>query len=156
LVFQENLWSRRCSSSSSTSLWNFALFMLGKSKGENIGEISNNENWAEPHKGMTPPSTQNLKALGLWVFFLICCSTFPFLLNVGLRLTLGFLTISSSSESPSSTVIHPHRAKATPYLYHHSHIYTGHACLKPPSRRLLIQGQTEPIRLMKKMNHRLW
>jgi len=24
------------------------------------------------YKGMTPPSTQNLKALGLWVFFLIC------------------------------------------------------------------------------------
>jgi len=25
------------------------------------------------YKGMTPPSTQNLKALGLCVFFLICC-----------------------------------------------------------------------------------
>jgi len=23
---------------------------------------------------MTPPSTQNLKALGLWIFFLIYCS----------------------------------------------------------------------------------
>jgi len=49
-----------------------------------------------PHKGMTPPSTQNLKELGLWVFFLICCSTFSFLLNVGLRLTLGYLTRSCS------------------------------------------------------------
>jgi len=28
---------------------------------------------------MTPPPTQNLKALGLWVFFLICYSTFSFL-----------------------------------------------------------------------------
>jgi len=58
------------------------------------------------HKGMTPPSTQNVKALGSWVLFLICCSTFGFLLNVRLRLTLGYLTISPSSESPSSTLIH--------------------------------------------------
>jgi len=36
------------------------------------------------YKGMTPPLTQNLKALGLRVFFLICCSTFSFLSNVGL------------------------------------------------------------------------
>jgi len=56
------------------------------------------------YKGMTPPSTQNLKALGLWVFFLIYCSTFSFLPNVGLRLTLEY--ISPSSESPSSTLIH--------------------------------------------------
>jgi len=49
---------------------------------------------------MTPPLTQNLKAVGLWVFFLIYCLTFSFLLNVGLRLALGFLTISLSSESP--------------------------------------------------------
>jgi len=55
---------------------------------------------------MTSPSTQNLKALGLWVFFLICCLTFSFLLNVGLRLTLEYLTISPSSVSPSSTLIH--------------------------------------------------
>jgi len=47
---------------------------------------------SNPYKEMTPPLTQNLKALGLWVFFLICCSTFSFLLNVGLRLTLGYLT----------------------------------------------------------------
>jgi len=58
------------------------------------------------YKGMTPPSTQNLKALGLWVFFLICCSTFSFLLNVGLRLRLGYLTISPSSESLSSRLVH--------------------------------------------------
>jgi len=43
------------------------------------------------YKKMTPPSTQNLKTLGLWIFFLICCSTFSFLLIVGLRLTLGYL-----------------------------------------------------------------
>ena len=58
------------------------------------------------YKRMTPPSIQNLKALGLWVFFLICCLTFSFLLNVGHRLTLEYLTISPSSESPSSTLIH--------------------------------------------------
>jgi len=43
------------------------------------------------NKEMTPPSTQNLKALDLWVFFLICCSTFSFLLNVKLRLTLEYI-----------------------------------------------------------------
>ena len=43
---------------------------------------------------MTPPLTQNLKALGLWVFFLIYCSTFSFLVNVGFKLTLGYLTVS--------------------------------------------------------------
>jgi len=74
--------------------------IVGKIRGGNTGEISNNENCATPHKGMIPPSTQNLKALGLWVFFLICCLTISFLLNVGLRLTLGYLTISPSSESP--------------------------------------------------------
>jgi len=54
---------------------------------------------------MTPPSTPNLKALGLWVFFLIYCSTFSFLPNVGLRITLEYLTISLSSESHSSTTL---------------------------------------------------
>jgi len=52
------------------------------------------------YKGMTPLLTQKLKAIGLWVFFLIYFLTFSFLLNVGLRLALGFLTISPSSESP--------------------------------------------------------
>jgi len=47
-----------------------------------------------PHKEMTPPSTKNLKALGLWVFFLICCSKISFLTNMGLRLTHEYLTIS--------------------------------------------------------------
>jgi len=36
------------------------------------------------YKEMTLLSTQNLKALGLRIFFLICCSTFSFLPNVGL------------------------------------------------------------------------
>jgi len=39
----------------------------------------------DPYKRMTPPSTQNLK---------VCCLTFSFLLYVGLRLTLEYLTIS--------------------------------------------------------------
>jgi len=114
------------------------------------------------YKGMTPPSIQNLKALGLRVFFLIYCSTFSFLSNVELRLTLEYLTISPSSESHSSTtLIHSPRAEAfsnlstllmTPHLYHRSYTYTGHACLKSPSGRLSIQGQTV---LAKAVNQRL-
>jgi len=61
---------------------------LGKFEGEIPGETNKNENRANPHKGMTPPSTQNLKTLGFWVFSLLYCSTFSFLLNVG----LGYLT----------------------------------------------------------------
>jgi len=111
---------------------------------------------------MTPPSIQNLKALGLWVFLLICCSTFSFLPNVGLRLTLEYLTISPSSESPSSTLIHspwveafsnPSTLLMTPHLYRRSHIYTRHACLKPLSGRLSIQGQ---IVLAQAVNQQLW
>jgi len=49
-------------------------------------------NESNPYKGMTPPSTQNLNALGLWVFFLIYCSTFSFLSNMKLRLILEYLT----------------------------------------------------------------
>jgi len=72
---------------------NLPLLMLGESEGKNTGEISLR---TEPtYKGMTPPSTQNLKALGLQVFFLICCSIFSFLPNVGLRLTLEYLTTDS-------------------------------------------------------------
>jgi len=65
------------------------------------GEISQEGEMGQTyiHKGMTPPLTQNLKAIGLWVIFFIYCLTFLFLFNVGLRLTLGFLTISPSSES---------------------------------------------------------
>jgi len=60
----------------------------------NTGEISNNEKMSlNPHKWMIPPSTQNLKTMGLWVLFLICCLTISFILNMGLRLTLGYLTV---------------------------------------------------------------
>ena len=69
-------------------------------RGQHQEDLTQWELSQNPHKEMTPPSTQNLKALGLWVFFLICCSTISFLLNVGLKLTLGYLTISPSSESP--------------------------------------------------------
>ena len=44
------------------------------------------------YKGMTPSSIQNFKTLGLWILFIICCSTFSFIPNVGLRLTLEYLT----------------------------------------------------------------
>ena len=46
------------------------------------------------YKGLTPLPTQNLKRMSLWVFFLIRCSTFSFLHNVGFTLTLEFPTSS--------------------------------------------------------------
>jgi len=55
---------------------------------------------------MTPPLTQNLKAVGLWVFFLIYSLTFSFLFNVGLRLTLGYPTISPQVRVPIIWVGH--------------------------------------------------
>ena len=56
---------------------------MGEFKGGNTGEISQEWELTEPtYKGMIPPSTQNLKALGLQVFIFICCSTFSFLPNV--------------------------------------------------------------------------
>ena len=67
---------------------------LENPRGHNRGNLTRRRNGPNIHKGMTPPLTQNLKAVGLWVFFLIYCLTFSFLFNVGLRLTLGFLTIS--------------------------------------------------------------
>jgi len=84
-------------------LW---YYLLEKSKGETLGRSHKNETRANPYKGMTPPSTPNLKALGLWVFFLICYSTFSFPLNMRFRLTLRYLTISPSSESPFFTLVH--------------------------------------------------
>ena len=128
------------------------------------GRSHKNENWAKPHKGTTPPSTQNLKALGLRVFFLICCSTFSFLPNVGLRLTLEYLTISLSSVSLSSTLIHSPSSGSnsqpeyvTHDLYRRSHTYTGHGTRLPEitirKARLSIQGQTV---LAQAANQRLW
>jgi len=66
--------------------------LLGESE-EETPERSQTMRHEPIYKGMTPPSTQNLKTLGLWVLFLICCSTFLFLPNVGLRLTLEYLTL---------------------------------------------------------------
>jgi len=45
------------------------------------------------NKKMTSPLIQNLKALGLWAFFIIFYSIILFLFNVGLRFTLGYLTV---------------------------------------------------------------
>ena len=50
--------------------------MLGFIEGVSLGRTNTNETWVQPHKALTPLSTQNLKA------------------NLGLRLILGFLTIS--------------------------------------------------------------
>jgi len=60
---------------------------------------------------MTPPSIQNFKVLGLWVFFLICCSIFSFIFNMGCRLTFRYLTISLSSESSCFTTVHSSSSK---------------------------------------------
>jgi len=64
---------------------------LGESKRGNLGETNKNEIRVNPYKEMTSPSTQNLKTLGFWVFFLIYFLTFSFLFNVRLRLTLEYL-----------------------------------------------------------------
>jgi len=56
----------------------------------------------DPYNGMTPTSTQNLKALGLWIFFFIYCLTFSFLVNVKLRLTFRYPT--NKKEHASSVV----------------------------------------------------
>ena len=132
------------------------IYMLGESEGATPERSHKNENKSPTHKAMTPPSTQNLKTLSLWVFFLIyVAQLFSFLPNVGLRLTLEYLPISLSNESLSSTLIHS-PSSGSPYLYRRSHTYTGHACLKSPSRRLSIQGQTKPIRPVTKTDHQLW
>ena len=55
-------------------------------------EISQEWELSQTHTREWHTYNQNLKALGLWVFFLICCSTFSLLLNVELRLTLRYLT----------------------------------------------------------------
>ena len=69
------------------------ISLVGRIRGGKLpGRSHKNENRVNSYKGMTPPSTQNLKALGLRVFFLICCSTFSFLPNMELRLTLEYLT----------------------------------------------------------------
>ena len=57
-------------------------------RGHNRGDLSRRRNGPNIHKGMTPPLTQNLKEVGLWVFFLIYCLTFSFLFNWNLELHL--------------------------------------------------------------------
>jgi len=60
--------------------------LVGRLQGKkHPGRSHKNEIRANPYKGMTPPSTQNLKELGLWIFFLICCLTF--LLEITIRKT---------------------------------------------------------------------
>jgi len=57
----------------------------------NWENLTRRRNRSNVHKGMTPLLTENLKVVGLWVFFLIYCLTFSFLFNVGLKLAVGFL-----------------------------------------------------------------
>ena len=116
--------------------------LLGENRGGTTGEINKNETRVNPCKGMTSPSTQNLKALGLWVFFLICCLTFSFLLNVGLRLTLRYLTnLPFKWESlPHWYTPLKHEYLTNSHLYRRSHTYTGHACLKTSVRKTFDTG----------------
>ena len=212
--------------------------LAGKIWGGNTEKISR-ELSHTTYNGMTPHSIQNLKALSLWVLFLICCSTShwytppraeandPLLVSsfthlygthlpeTSIRKTFdtgsNWVHLSDDKDEPSALIplggkirggntekisnnenwVIPHirewhhlqpktlrhwvcgssflyvaqlhtntlpleRKRTTPCLYSRSHTYTGHTCLKPLSRRLSIQGQTEPIRPVTKTNHRLW
>ena len=71
-------------------LWFVVMNVLGEFEGHNQRDLNKNEKWAKLHKEITPPSIQNFKAVGLWVFFLIYCSIYSFLPNVRLRFTLGY------------------------------------------------------------------
>ena len=79
------VWASHCPNH---RLW---YHLLEISRGETLGRSNKNETRVKPTQGMVPPSTQNLKTLSLWVFFLICYSTFSFLLNVRLRVILKYL-----------------------------------------------------------------
>ena len=47
------------------------------------------EHELNPHKGLSPPPTQYLKAIGLWVFLVIYWWTFSFLLKMEPTLMLN-------------------------------------------------------------------
>ena len=106
--------------------------LVGKNWGGNTKKISNNKNWGTPH--IREWHHLQPKTLRHWV----CGSSFSY----AAQLHIDTLPLE--------------RKRMTPYLYRRSHTYTGHTYLKLPSRRLSIQGQTEPIRLVTKTNHRLW
>jgi len=52
-------------------LYSALLTLVRFLRGGFTGENNTNETWAQPHKILTPLSTQNLKAMGLWVLILI-------------------------------------------------------------------------------------
>jgi len=106
----------------------------GNIKEENTRKISNKIRYESyPHKKLTPPSTQNLKAMGLWVLFLICWSTFSFLLNVRLRLT--WIHNNFPQVKVPSTFSYPLSGN----IFKHEHL-TNDPYPKPLSIRLLILG----------------
>jgi len=72
--------------------------IVGRILGRKPGRSQTMRTESNPYKRMTPPSIQNLKALSLWVFFFICCSTSSFLPNVGLRLILEYLTVMNDDD----------------------------------------------------------
>jgi len=81
--------------------------------------FNTNEYEPNPHKGLTSLLTQTLRRWFM-ALILIWCSTFSFLLNVELRLTLGFLASSPSSVSPF-TLVFLSRANRVPlFLYRRS------------------------------------
>jgi len=58
------------------------VIFLEKSREKHQGDQTTLRHELDPHKELTPLSTQNLKTLGLWVLFCMYYSTFSFLLNV--------------------------------------------------------------------------
>jgi len=102
--------------------------------------------------------------MGLWAFILIWCSTFSILVNVGLRLTLGFLTFSPSRVSPFNHIgtlplqrkhSQPRVLLFCPFLYRRFFFLTGHAYLEPlpgtlarktfDTRTILVLQSSEPV-----------
>lgn len=102
------------------------------------------------HKRLTPFLIQNFKAMDLWVFIFIRCSTFSFQSNVGLRLIFEFLrlifeflNISPLQGWVLSILTHSPLSRSIPNhdypLFKLSFILTSNAYLNPSSRRILIQ-----------------
>jgi len=91
--------------------------------------------------------------MGLWALILIWCSTFSILVNVGFRLTLGFLTFSPSRVSPFNHIgtlplQRKHSQPRVPLLVP-PFILTGHAYLELFARKTFDTGtllhSSEPI-----------
>jgi len=94
----QNILSNLESSKIQIQLLVYYIFCVRFTEEVSLERYNTNETWVQSQKTLTPLSTQNLKAMmRLWALILIWCSTFLFLLNVGLRLPLGFPTFCTIS-----------------------------------------------------------